>query len=207
MNIGSASAGGRLVRGAAAAVLLAMGIGRAAAQQLPAFVNWSNEGAWQRDNGIRGELSLNGWWRWRAAGTNDAAPPADGWLYRKVPGQGQYFDILDEAGESALKRKAAPVTAAERDGPCWVEREFTVPEAWRDRDVRLVLLSVEGTGEVFLDGERLGATWSYLTHEIPLPDPARAGPRRLSIRSGGILNNVVLACRRKTAAEVRDCYL
>ena len=37
----------------------------AADAPLPDFVNWGYDGAWQRDNGLRSEIILNGWWRWQ----------------------------------------------------------------------------------------------------------------------------------------------
>ena len=60
----SSSIGVCLLIGAA---WLAWGVQQACAVggPLPDFVNWSYEGAWQRDNGPRAEICLNGWWRWQ----------------------------------------------------------------------------------------------------------------------------------------------
>lgn len=215
---------------------------RAEDAPVPEFVNWSHGGAWQRDNGLRSEIVLNGWWRWQpedravlnlpigpsinellepkgepdAPDEEDAGkekprekqPPTEGWLYRKVPGIGANFRILNAAGEDGVKQLGRKLRTQVQGGACWVEREFLVPPDWEGKDVQLVFECVWGAGEVFLDGQKLGHTWSMRWHHVDLARPYRQGkPYRLSIKCSGIVGNVWLKGYAGTEARILDSYL
>ncbi|MBM4081271.1 MAG: hypothetical protein FJ278_16325, partial [Planctomycetes bacterium] len=176
---------------------------------LPSFVNWSNDGAWQRENAFRAEIVLNGWWRWQLVEGDAPSPPTEGWRYRKAPGVGTRFRILDADGQSTiLKGKDREAQLKIVTGECWAEREFTIPAAWRDRDVQLILENVTGDGEVWLNGQRVGHTWPLRPHHLDIPKPYRVEqPYRLTIRSSGILSNVWLKAHAPGAVRIEDSYL
>ncbi|MCM8768241.1 MAG: hypothetical protein NC911_00935, partial [Candidatus Omnitrophica bacterium] len=167
---------------------------------LPDFVNWSYQGAYQKDNGYRKMICLNGWWRWQLTGEKDSFPPASGWYYRKVPGYGINFNILEATGKVVnLKRE-------EKCASCWVEREFTVPAEWKNQRVQVIFESIEGDGEVWLDGKKVGYSWDGCVYALELTPPYKANPYRLSIRSKGLVSNVWLKAL-PTGPIITDSYL
>ena len=162
-------------------------------ETFPSFVNWTYDGAYRENNGLRDSICLNGWWRWQlkpkadATPANDAKlkndmPPEGGWFYRKVPGIGINFDILDGSGKSILIGKKTEDLREITNADCWVEREFTVPGEWKDRDVQLIFENSycpvngkDGDGEIFLDGKKMGMTWPNRAYHLDLAKPYKAG--------------------------------
>jgi len=205
-----------VVMAAAVGLLAGAGAAPAGAQDLPEFVNWSLDGAYQRDNGPRATICLNGWWRWRTAVPptdvdeehRDKALSPDTWYWRKVPGVGTNFHVLNDAGERVLRSLPRPLSLRYAGGRCEVEREFTVPAGWRDRRVQLVFENVLGDGEIWLDGKKLGHTWSMRPHHVDLPRPYKMDkPYRLRIAAGGVIANVWLKAYTHPAAQITDSYL
>ena len=85
-------------------VVVGCALGQSQAAEPPAWVKWSNEGACQRDNGCRGELILNGTWRWQPTKDANEAPDEAAWFYRNVPGWlRQEFFVRD--GENRVQTK------------------------------------------------------------------------------------------------------
>lgn len=177
----------------------------------PKEVNWSYDGAYREDNGARAKIILNGWWRWQLAGKGDSsAPPASGWFYRKVPAYGHFFNILDENGKPVRISDGKKDKFSRKDAvsTCWVEREFTIPEAWKNKDVRLVIGNImnEG-GEIFLDGKKMGVTWINVVSHLDIPKPYHFDkPYTLAIKSEGVIGNVWLAAFNP-GARITDNYL
>ncbi|MDP7129819.1 MAG: hypothetical protein QF437_04990 [Planctomycetota bacterium] len=199
----------------AAAFLQRVAAEEEAAKPLPDFVNWSYDGAHQTHNGLRSSIILNGWWRWMhcyadygtKAPTDDAA-----WYYRKVPGYGQSFSIRGADGKNANLQKMPGVPSGKaRSVPfttAWVEREFVVPAEWKDRDVEVVFEHNYGESEVHLDGKMMGYTWGYRAHTMPIPKPYKTGePYKLSLKTGGVVNNIWLRSYEPTGYRIRDSYL
>ena len=125
------------------------------ARALPDFVNWSYDGAYQTHNGLRSSVVLNGWWRWmHCYGDYGAKPPADAakWFYRKVPGYGPCYRILRADGKDTSSQDMPGVPGDKVQGlpysMAWVEREFTIPGDWKDRDVEVVFENNLGESEV-----------------------------------------------------------
>ena len=174
---------------------------------VPPFVNWSLTGAYSRSNNLRSEIILNGWWRWQAAG-KEKSPPSGGWFYRQVPSAGwelEGFPVKDKDNRLAKKEKGKEITGLEK---CWQEREFVLPADWQRKDVYVEIKAIRGKGAVFLDGKRLGFLWPNVPYSFPLPKPYKENsPYRLSILSGGIINNVWLKAYPDTGFRITDSYL
>ena len=166
--------------------------------------NWTNEGAFQRDNGLRGELILNGSWRWQPWQEGSSAPQADAWLLRNVPGNDKQFFIRDGSGKVVKEWKGKGITGVER---CWQEREFTIPAAWKGRKVVLEFYSILGKTEVYLDDQKLGDLSQYECAQFQLPEPVRFhGAYKLTVLTDAIYDDVWL--RSCPAAErIEDHYL
>jgi hypothetical protein len=148
----------------------------------PAFVNWSIEGACQRDNGSRGEICLNGFWRYQAAAP--AKPPAATWLYRKAPWSDAEFQVYDD------KKQPLKPPEARR---CWAQREIKVPASWKGRRIVLRLEGARGVAQVYLDGGFRGAQIAMEPVDLDLTDPLRdGGPHTLTVLSEGISDDVWL---------------
>ena len=186
------------------------------AKTLPDFVNWSYDGAYQTHNGLRSAITLNGWWRWMhcygSYGT-EAPTEASAWFYRKVPGYGATYRIRKADGKNANPRKDIPDVPPDKmrrltQTTAWVEREFTVPAEWKDRDVEIVFDNNSGESEVHLDGKMMGFTWGFRSHAMPLAKPYKTGAAyKLSVRTGGVVNNVWLRSYEPTGYRIKDSYL
>ena len=178
----------------------------------PSFVDWSFNGAWQRDNGLRGEATLNGWWRWQLA-TNAFAPPKAGaWLYRKAPALSSYgaaFPVRDANKATVPPAKLGMKSHHDLTGAhVWCEREFAVPANWRDRRIVLDVDSVVKGGAIYLNRELLdvlpersvGGTYD-LTERVRLDKP-----NLLTIRCHGIDGDLWLRALPK-ATRLDDAWL
>lgn len=183
--------------------------GQGEAGELPSFVNWSNEGAYREDSGPREALSLNGWWRWKQASDSDTAVPEDGWQWRRAPGIGVNFSIRTDNGQDFLADRNYQDRLDLMTGPCWIEREFTIPTEWEGRSVDLVFDNILGDGAIYLDGKLMGHTWEKRAHHLPLPTPYRTdAPYRLTIRSHGAVNNLWLKSYASNDDQrILDSYL
>lgn len=112
------------------------------------------QGPEERVTPTRGEIVLNGVWRFAPA-VGAEAPPASQMGLIWTPG-----DWRREAGD-------APTLVAEGQGEAWkadrnelakawYEREIIVPSAWAGRRVLLDMRRVSTDAEVFLDGQKAG---------------------------------------------------
>lgn len=178
---------------ALAAIMIQAGPVRSA--EIPEFVKWPYDGAYQQSNGLRGAIILNAWWRWKAADTNDQALPVEGWAYRKVPGSG-----------SILGADGKPIKADPKPGSCWVEREFNLPADWKDRDIALVFDSIDA--EIFIDGAPAGCAWGGRSYMAPVPKPYRFDkPYRLTLKTGGVNGDIWLKAWPAAAYRIQEAYL
>ena len=185
------------------------------AKALPDFVNWSYDGAYQTHNGLRSSIILNGWWRWmHCYGEYGEKAPTDAsvWSYRKAPGYGQCYRIRKADGKDAGSKDIPGVPPDKaRNLPyatAWVEREFNVPIEWGDRDVEVVFEHNYGESEVHLDGKMMGFTWGNRAHTLLVPKPYKTGePYTLSIKTGGVVNNIWLHSYEPTGYRIKDSYL
>ena len=170
---------------------------------LPDFVNWTHDGAYQQDNGLRSLICLNGWWRWQVFEDGDQGPPTEGWHYRKVPGYGLRFHVRGQDGE------VVKIPKEKEFAVCWVERELTVPEAWQHKKVSLLFGNIyKKGGEIYLDGQRAGYTWAESFYRLDLPKPYRRDrPYRLSMKCVGVIGNIWIAAFQGTTHRVADWYL
>lgn len=163
----------------------------------PEFVNWSLQGAERRDNGMRGEVTLHGVWRWQR-GQSPYEPPDDGaWLYRKVPALSSYansFPVRDAAGKTLGASDPRLGTQNLNELPQWVEREFTPPPDWAERRLLLKIDSLVRTSAVWLNGELLGTVGeNNLGGEWDITDrTVRDGANRLTIFCRGTDGDISL---------------
>ena len=167
------------------------------APRAPEFVNWSLAGAETRDNGLRGEVTLHGVWRWQR-GDSPYQPPDDGaWLYRKVPGLCSYansFPVRDAAGDKVPASDPRVGSQTLKDVPQWVEREFTPPAAWRDRRAILRVDSLVRESALWLNGELLQSLGKHnLGGEWDVTDRlSRDTPNRLTVFCHGTDGDITL---------------
>lgn len=155
---------------------------------LPDFVNWNYEGAYQKDNGLRGKIVLNGWWRWYPAGKEENPPSKVEWYYRKVPGIGKWFFVKDSQGKRITKIDEKEITGYEK---AWIEREFKIPENWKNRRVFISVMNTKGGGIAFLNGKKIGALLQNLPWKYEIKKPFK-NKYKLTILTEGIIDNVWL---------------
>ncbi len=125
-------------------------------------------------------LSLAGPWRvCLGAAQEDDAPPPDAAFDAEIA----LPATTETAGLGPLNpdHRADRLTAVRRiEGAVWYQRDFTVPETWRDRHVVLFLERTKGC-RVWLDGRLVGDNALLCApHEHPLGVLA-PGPHRLTL--------------------------
>ncbi|MCK6486801.1 MAG: hypothetical protein L6R48_00420, partial [Planctomycetes bacterium] len=96
---------------------------------------------------------------WAAAGFDDG-----GWRWLQAGLSWEQQGVADPAAPSHRYHDPAMGPAGGRyapyDGHAWYRCAATIPEAWRDGEVRLVLGTVDDTDRTFLDGALVGETGS-----------------------------------------------
>ncbi len=183
----------------------------AAAASPPGFVNWSFDGAAERRNPFRAEVTLHGWWRWQL-GSGPYEPPDNArWRFRKVPNQSHYgesFPVRDRSFRVVPSRELRAGLSSLKELPQWSEREFTVPAAWRGRRIWVAFDALVRVGAVYLNGHLLGALpEENLGAEYDITDRvAREKPNRLTVFSHGI-DGAIRLVSRPAAAAVEDAWL
>ncbi|MCK5804698.1 MAG: hypothetical protein KAI66_17805 [Lentisphaeria bacterium] len=177
----------------------------------PAFVNWSFDGAEQRDNGQRGEITMHGWWRWQCGESPYKPPASPHWLYRKVPNQSHYgesFPVLDKERQSVPASDSRVGSKSLAKMPQWCEREFGVPKTWRGRRIILALDSLIHESAIYLNGELLAALPKLnLGGDYDITDKLRWDvPNRLTLFSSGVDGDISLRSVPVTA-QIQDAWL
>jgi beta-galactosidase len=99
---------------------------------------------------LRGEMPLDGAWRFAPTGAKEA--PELGWGWIAVPASWREERSLLARGQGALWSSFNRDTLR----GAWYEREITVPAAWKGRAVLLDVARVSTDATVYLDGQRCG---------------------------------------------------
>lgn len=143
-----------------------------------------DDGPTMRDNGLRGEVVLNGVWKLT---TKDGKE-----IKALVPGQVPDLKLPKNAPPDTPK----PVQHA------W--REFEVPAAWAGRQLKLEIATTQ-TCELKVDGEPAGnVRGAFIEYDLP----AKPGWRRIEVSGpGGIVNDVWLRAYPAGPAHVDDSYI
>jgi len=163
----------------------------------PGFVNWSFDGAEHRDNGLRGAVTLHGWWRWQRGASAFDPPDPGRWLYRKVPAHSSFVEAFPvrDAAFKIVPAKDARVGRAKLDGlPQWCRREFVPPPDWRGRRLVLQVDSLVFESAVYLNGALLEALPRLnLGGRYDVTDRIRWGvPNVVTLLSSGVDGDVTL---------------
>jgi len=114
------------------------------------------------------------------------------------------FDFKDEGLDNGWMNgfeKAEPIAvpaswndqfAENRDflGPAWYQIEFSIPDNWKQNDVRLRFGSVNYLTDVFLNGEKIGShEGGHLPFEFDITTRLIEGNNHLTVRVDGNLEN------------------
>ena len=157
---------------------------------------WSFDGAYQRQNSFRGEITLNAEWLYHKSGASDKIPPLneEGWEKRLVPGH--------HDGREKVKRG-------------WYGREIVIPANWQGRKLTLDVGIPQwdyastptywGQAEVYLDGAQIGTASGEQT-EFVLPDMKPGSRHWLVLLTKGQRNDLWLKSFPQ-AAEVSESYI
>ena len=177
----------------------------------PSFANWSLNGAEERHNALRAEVTLHGWWRWQLGSGPFDPPDQTVWRYRKVPNHSHYgesFPVRDRAFHVVPAAKLRAGARSLKGLPQWCEREFAVPDAWRGRRIVVELGSLVKGGAAYLNGRLLGALpEENLGADYDITERMVWGkPNRLTVFSHGVDGEVRLSSRPSEAA-VEDAWL
>jgi len=193
------------------ALLAAAALPEVPATPPPPFVNWSLDGAAQRDNGLRGQVTLHGWWRWQRGKSPFAPPDEKQWLFRKTPNLSAWVEAFPVCD---AKNQAVPADDPRIGQPLlngvsqWCQREFSPPVNWKGRRVVLEIDSLVHAGAIYLNG-RLLRTLPRLNlgGRFDITGQLRFdGPNSLTIFSDGIDGNIALA-GVPVHARIEDAWL
>ncbi len=146
---------------------------------------WDLAGACRETSPTRERICLNALWRFQLTET-DQRPKPESWSHLAVPGRyaGQEngcadsaFQLRDDQLKPVPFKNGSLVWGGKLGHDfrnAWFERSFKADPSWKDKSVLLRFdeLSPTGTGEVFLNGERIGALEDGVSYELEL-DPAR----------------------------------
>ena len=156
----------------------------------PEWVRWDFDGAAQRSNSFRSEVTLNSWWRWQACRKETTPPAPDEWLYRKVPsgdGRGERFYVFSAEREPLKDLKPD-------EGLSWYEREFRVPGTWAGRRLELEIDEIGGRSAVYVD-RHLAAEVPSVNAGTTIDLTERVGPGAtvvVTVRTKGLVGNLWL---------------
>ncbi|MBT7166353.1 MAG: hypothetical protein HN904_26460, partial [Victivallales bacterium] len=163
----------------------------------PTWVRWDFDGAAQRSNTCRGEITLHGWWRWQVCEDRTTPPDPGKWLYRKVPsgdGRGERFYAFDAA--RAPRKDLKP-----DKGLSWYEREFRLPADWAGRRIELEIDAISGRSAVYINRRqvaRLPAANAGATIDIT-PYVRQGVTNGITVRTKGLVGNLSLRSLPKGA--------
>ena len=109
----------------------------------------------------REELSLNGRWEYRLVDDLEASPPADGFGPCSVPG---YLSGID------YQR-------------AWFRRQFSVPEGWKGKRIKIHFGGVKYNSQVYVNGQRVGGCFGgHRPFVVDVTDAVRFdGPNQLAV--------------------------
>jgi len=169
---------------------------------LPNFVNWSYNGAYQKENNLRGKVVLNGWWKWYPAEKKGNLPKEVDWYYRKVPGIGNWFYIKDKKGKRVTKINGKKITGYEK---AWIERSFTIPEKWKNRRIFISVMNTKDGGVAYLNGKKVGALLPNLSWKYEIKKPFKK-EYTITFLTQGIIDNVWLESYPENG-WVKDIFL
>jgi beta-galactosidase len=142
--------------------------------------DWELPAAYLRDNGLRGEVVLNGYWAGRVRGESG------GFARARVP----------DAGDSSRT-------------PREYYRDFALPRGWEKRRVTLEIGGFTLDGAVTLDGRpilQVPRGMRFLEVELPIKQTPEA-TYRLGVTTGLINGDVWLRSSPKSAAAIDDSFL
>ena len=121
--------------------------------ELPANqkLNWGQEPV-TAISATRGQVSLNGLWRFVPAEGPAAKDPTAGWGYIKVPGNWKNNDDVIARGQGRIWQNFN----GDRVNQAWYERTIRIPESWDGRAMLLDFQRVSTDAEVFINGTSAG---------------------------------------------------
>jgi hypothetical protein len=172
----------RKVRGAAIALIAAIGAVEAAAQSeapLPQGVRavWDLDKALRETTSSRERVCLNGLWRWQPAKDSTESVPDGRWGHFKVPGFWPGSSRYDREETQELHPHPAWKSENLRNTTAaWYQRAFTVPGDWNGRRIALRADAVNSLAVAFVDGRRVGEI-RFPAGELDLTAACRPGAR------------------------------
>ncbi len=108
----------------------------------------------------RGEIVLNGLWKFMPAKKGMGEPAESGWGYIWVPGSWKPKNTWRVAASPGLAAKGRGAAwqgfNPHKTARAWYQRSITIPRKWAGRAIELQLPRVSTDAAVFLDGKKCG---------------------------------------------------
>lgn len=154
----------------------------------------------------RGQVCLNGLWRWQPAGDDAARVPAGAWGFYKVPGDWPGIqDYMKSDYQTLFTHPSWAETSLGGLKSAWYEREITIPANWAGRRIGLRAEYLNSYAAVFIDGRQVGSM-GFPCGELELTPACRPGAtHRLSLYVLAVPLRAVMEAFRdtNTAKQVR----
>lgn len=148
---------------------------------------WAMETAWQTASATRGQICLNGLWRFIPVVAGEAQmtnPPSGraGWGWFKVPGlwpeDGRRWNAEPAAQHFLLPECTSSVLDYSALSQGWYKREIAIPGDWRGRRVKLVFTMVQTHVSVLVDGKHVGGLF-FPGGEVDVSNWVKPGRRHV----------------------------
>ncbi|NOZ19756.1 MAG: hypothetical protein GXP25_01570 [Planctomycetes bacterium] len=123
---------------------------------------------------IRSALSLDGPWRFQAAGEPETPPKENEWARITVPSAYQWWLPIPNKANTTWGKDRKRIIRN-----CWYEREMVIPDGWQGRRIVLSFAEIDLDAIVFVDGKRIG---EVLRPEGRIDITAHAPPGRHTLR-------------------------
>ncbi|MBM3213458.1 hypothetical protein FJZ36_00855 [Candidatus Poribacteria bacterium] len=146
-------------------------------------VVWDLADAHRRETSTRGEVSLNGLWRWQPAKNLTDAIPTEAWGYCRVPGPwpGSRGNYMWRDSQTSYPHPDWASDDLRLADMAWYEREIMVPTDWKGRRIAVSFSNLSSYAVVYVDGVRAGDV-SFPGGEADITSACRPGStHRLSV--------------------------
>ncbi|MCF8226959.1 MAG: hypothetical protein K9J30_13870 [Bacteroidales bacterium] len=118
---------------------------------------WDLSKAYREKTVSRERICINGLWQWQPGRGESEPVPASNWGYFKVPGSWPGIThYLQKESQTLFAHPAWKIESLRNTDVAWYQREISIPENWRNRQIVLSSEYLNSSAEIFIDGKRTG---------------------------------------------------
>ena len=118
---------------------------------------WDISKAWHETTTTRERICINGLWNWQPGTLEADQLPTDDWGYFKVPGNWpgtRNYTLQDN--QRVFTQPSWEGRAVNTINAAWYQREISIPENWKNRNILLTVDYINSRALVLIDGKKAG---------------------------------------------------